>query len=80
VSAKVITSTAAWSDPITLTEGELWFVRTGAISITLGNATPDEEDGIPLVEGDYIKLEAGEVVRHRAGRPGACTFAREPKA
>lgn len=77
---KLISSETDWSPPITLTEAETWQVRAGAVLLTFGSAEPgSDSEGHELLTRDVIRIEAGEVVRHRRSDGSAALISREAR-
>lgn len=77
--SKNMNVSASWTAPETLSESQLWCVKSGSIAVALGEGTPDAEDGIPLNAGDVMFLLSGEIVRYRRISAAPAHLQREPK-
>lgn len=62
--ALITDATTNWSDPVTLTEDEVWQARRGAVFVTT-TGTPGSDDGVALTENTAIQFGAGRIVRYR---------------
>lgn len=62
--AIITDATTSWSDPITLTDDEIWQTRFGSVFITT-TPTPAANDGFNLLQGEGVLIRAGREVRYR---------------
>jgi hypothetical protein len=65
-----------WSDPVVLAQDEIWQARYGSVFITTSD-TPEDDDGLALVQNDGIRLRAGLQVRYRKEGGTGALIARE---
>lgn len=64
----VLTPTDVWSVPVVLASAEIWEIREGMVYLSTDTNLPSSAgDGLRLYDGSFIRFEAGESVRHRAG-------------
>lgn len=64
------TLTATWSDPVTLTQDEIFQCHKGTVYLTLADAAPaDTSDGIRLADGDSFIAPGGATVRFNSPVP-----------
>lgn len=69
-------ATTDWSDPVTLSNDEIWQSRSGNVFITT-TPDPEPEDGLSMVLREGIRLGAGLTVRYRKSGDVAALIARE---
>ena len=55
---------SSWSEPVTLTNDEIWQVREGKVYITT-TSNPSPDDGFVLLEGEGVLIRANKTVRYR---------------
>lgn len=62
--ALITNAAATWSAPVTLTQDEIWQVRSGTVFVT---ATPGAaaDDGLFLREATAVTISAGTELRYR---------------
>lgn len=75
--AVISNATPAWSDPVEVTEDEIWQPQGNSFRITSEGA-PGEKDGVLLESGQPLPITGGKVVRYKVvGDPDTGYLVRE---